>query len=1197
MEKLIFAILFLIAETGSIAEIWHNNLYLGGGDYWRKRIRIEITNSSAINFEGEPFTIAIGNSTNQIPLVGAKAEAIRVCSENGVELLWSIYSKNDTKISKGEIPNSARLVIPITISPLAQSGYYVYFDNPSAWRVPEYYDVTTSIMNGSVEEVTDDNPSYWQQDKPDETHRNFLVDENPHSGKKCLKTVVSEGAAPTWISTRQTNIRIHPGSRYKFSGFVRAKNVRGSTGWYLHIGNSENSMLINPMATISGGTFDWREVTAEFTAPTNADRLSVGTVLYGTGTAWFDDAKLIEVSSPVNIVSINSQRLPELKENATKLQWSKKDRNRSLMRLPLRYDNVENQRVGNSLILADLSPVLTRYSRFLNTDGIYAVDSNGKPLDFVRTGKKLFLFSSLEPLSRTCNYLYFPKLPSSTSPAKLTKTDYQFTPNPALPGGDFNRESAQLARSQYLKLLNSSVNLVKNGDFESGSTVADFWTYGGANGKDATIQTSEGGLFGKRCVAMTIKSNQSKAWIGLRQTIPIKGGKSYFYSCWVRCSNVVNGAITLHAHSKNSRGEVCKNGGYLSVGENISGSRDWTLLSGILVMPVEAQIVELHLTTDRSGEIYYDGVVLAEIREASSLPLEWNPEIEKDDLIVWQTPSIIKVFRDDITVTRISTPYISAAKNEREPMQLAIRSSKNMEIQIKCAPPKHTSGTELPQPEIGIVDYIPIDYVSGYYQDNSSEWIRKKPSHPGGSDGWTGYWPDPILPVNQFTLRPNQTQPVWLTFKVPADAKPGDYKGVITLISKNKILKEIPYTAHIWNFELPKNCNVKAIYDVRASVKRWAPEGTSEEELRRAVWDFMAERRLCPDTIRPEPRLLYKDGKVDADFSAFDKSARYYIEKLNFPHFYTPYQFYGFGWGLPPGVKFGEAPYEGKFPYENTDRENLRQQFKQAYQQCLQAYWNHLKTNGWADRCLLYISDEPFDHLDSIKKQMKALCRMIHEVAPSIPIYSSTWHHQPDWDGFITVWGLGHYGIVPPEKLEQIRKGRARILWTTDGQMCIDTPFLAIERLLPHYAFHYGAEGYEFWGFDWLTYDPYEFGWHTFIRQSDQPGKTYWVRYPNGDGYLIYPGKKFGRIKPVPSLRSELAADGCEDYEYLYLLSRLMQKGTIANKEAKQALELARSLVFMPNAGGRFSSQILPEPELVYKVREKIAQTIEKLNQ
>jgi len=222
---------------------------------------------------------------------------------------------------------------------------------------------------------------------------------------------------------------------------------------------------------------------------------------------------------------------------------------------------------------------------------------------------------------------------------------------------------------------------------------------------------------------------------------------------------------------------------------------------------------------------------------------------------------------------------------------------------------------------------------------------------------------------------------------------------------------------------------------------------------------------------------------------------------------------------------------------------------------------------------------------------------MIHEVAPSIPIYSSTWHHQPDWDGFITVWGLGHYGIVPPEKLEQIRKGRARILWTTDGQMCIDTPFLAIERLLPHYAFHYGAEGYEFWGFDWLTYDPYEFGWHTFIRQSDQPGKTYWVRYPNGDGYLIYPGKKFGRIKPVPSLRSELAADGCEDYEYLYLLSRLMQKGTIANKEAKQALELARSLVFMPNAGGRFSSQILPEPELVYKVREKIAQTIEKLNQ
>lgn len=39
------------------------------------------------------------------------------------------------------------------------------------------------------------------------------------------------------------------------------------------------------------GNFDWKEVVLEFIAPKDADRMIVGTVLYGSGTAWFDDVK------------------------------------------------------------------------------------------------------------------------------------------------------------------------------------------------------------------------------------------------------------------------------------------------------------------------------------------------------------------------------------------------------------------------------------------------------------------------------------------------------------------------------------------------------------------------------------------------------------------------------------------------------------------------------------------------------------------------------------------------------------------------------------------------------------------------------------------------------------------------------------------------------------------------------------------
>ena len=141
---------------------------------------------------------------------------------------------------------------------------------------------------------------------------------------------------------------------------------------------------------------------------------------------------------------------------------------------------------------------------------------------------------------------------------------------------------------------------------------------------------------------------------------------------------------------------------------------------------------------------------------------------------------------------------------------------------------------------------------------------------------------------------------------------------------------------------------------------------------------------------------------------------------LKLPHTYTPWYFYCFGWGHLPGKKFGEEPYEGKYPYEGVDRSKLRPAYKKAYQACLKAYWDHMKEKGWDKKCVLYISDEPFDRHEHIIKQMKALCDMIHEVDPRIPIYCSTWKHVPQWDGYLDVWGIGHFGRVMPDKIKQL---------------------------------------------------------------------------------------------------------------------------------------------------------------------------------
>ena len=133
-----------------------------------------------------------------------------------------------------------------------------------------------------------------------------------------------------------------------------------------------------------------------------------------------------------------------------------------------------------------------------------------------------------------------------------------------------------------------------------------------------------------------------------------------------------------------------------------------------------------------------------------------------------------------------------------------------------------------------------------------------------------------------------------------------------------------------------------------------------------------------------------------------------------------------------------------------------------------------------------------------------------------------------------------HY--VTAEDMQQITRSGGRIWYTTDGNFCTETPYLALERLLPWFGYKYGAEAYEFWGVNWLTYNPYKYGWHSYIFESQAPGEESWKRYPNGDGYVIYPGKPIGEDGLIGSIRLKQVREGAEDYEYLTLLGNLIEK-------------------------------------------------------
>lgn len=1148
---------------------WHHPFDRDGGDYWRQRVRVTIENPSPQAVEGRPVSLPMGTEPGSLPIVGARAESIRVCAEDGEEFLYSITNSAGAQQTRGVLAKGSVLTVPMEAKPRMSQILYVYYDNPSAGEVADFLDVRIGLENGDLEQGEGSTPDGWRHDAPDGTHQTSWVREHPQSGTHCLKTIVAEHGEPSWISTRQHEVPIVGGARYRIEGWVAARNVKGMAGWYIHVGNREQPMMVDPMLSAGSGSFDWKKISTTFVAPSTADRADLGTVLRGTGTAWFDNVRLTCLDrKPEYPVKIAAPERVTIRESAADASWTS-DRARNL-RAMVKVIHLGRDSRTNALAAIKLDSLRLRFPAFASPDSLVVLN-RGKQIPFTTRENTLLFPANVSGMSIETYHIY-----------------------------GLDPEHATPASKPEMLQLASKYNLVRNGDFDDGTGLPHGWQVS-APSTDSRVKMGfddpNRSDLGRRCARMIVPDEVPAGWRGWVQEVAVRPHRTYLISGAVKCANVKEGEVRIHVHRRRGDGEYVEQEPILSIGSPIHGTTDWTMMSGVMTMPADTAKLQIHLTMDRSGTVWHDSILVAEVLPAKLTALEHRPNRRSESVQVWPMPAVRKVFREDIPPNSATAAAVSLARNEREVLQIAVRSPvARRAVKIQADPPVGPRNARLPAPEIGVVGYVPIDHPTDYYQSKTPAWHRKYPRGGGQSDGWAGDWPDPVLPRSQFDLEMNATQPLWLTFRTDSQTTPGAYQGTIRLVEGSTTLATIAYTVQVWDYTLPETSHLKAIYDIGPGPGGERYWRASPSELYSQVAPFMASRRTSSNRIQPDPDFSYEGGVARADFREFDRAATLYFEKWKLPHSYMPNLFYVFGWGFPPKAVFGEAPYDGPPPFENVDRSKLRANYKKAYQACLRLFWTHVKEKGWSDRFVLYISDEPFYDREPIRIQMKALCAMIHEVDPKIPIYSSTWHHVPEWEGSLDIWGIGHYGVVAPETMSALRKSGARVWFTTDGQMCTDTPYCAVERLLPYYCFAHGAEAYEFWGVSWLTHDPYRFGWHAYINQSDAPGQSYWVRYPNGDGYLLYPGSPVGVVGPVTSIRLEQAREGIEDYEAMYLLQTLLDKrlgDESLRKRAMNALDAARSLVPIPNAGGRYSSRILADPALPGKIRDEVSRVIE----
>jgi len=1162
------------------SENWHQ-LYVPGGGYWKKRIGIDVGNQSSYELMGEPISLKVGKNKGEIDLAGVEVREIRVCDDNGNEFLFNIVDLDGKFIQEGKVPEGAQFIFPIELKVGEEKRYYVYFDNPKAWPVPEFWEVTIGTANSGFEE-----DGWW------DWRNSQRVTDKSYSGKASVKLTSSgknsEGPFTPMLAVPQDRNFIG-----KISFYYNAEITRGTYYVSMFFFDKRGNPITgvrgpgDPHSHIdifhtSASSIGWKKFTcsfgrkgtgADFTIPEETEKIRLRGCFWATdgvntGIVWLDDFVIegLDKPSPSVTVKVNPVEESKLKVAGENAKWFEEKGGNWEYRVPVEIINTKNEYLKNVMVMTSMTKLKVMLGKHFNESSMRITDPSGKVVSHFIMDDKIFFVGNVPAMTIVYYYIYLSK-------------------NPAIKTG---------AGGSYEQLLSSKANLVQNPDFEDGSShwrsEVELGKEGGKAiyGSDPNVkyELSSPGKFGKYCVKMDVGEKAPTGWRGWRQEVPVKPNTTYLYAGYVKTEDIV-GQVSLHAHLHDSEGKLC-GVKYLSTRSNISGTNDWQLLSMVFTTPPEIASVELHLTMDAKGKLWHDGIVLCEVIEGIAKDMQYRTPPGTGAFMVWPVNPIVKVFQDDIPQDLPAELKVQLARNEKEPLQICLRSTKILKnLEIKVDTPRNASGDKLENVRIDRVGYVPVDVATNYFSSSLPPWRRIIPTGDTYSDGWAGWWPDPLLPAKPFDLEPGKTQPLLITFATSKNTKPGDYTGTIKIVSEGKILKTIPLKVTVWNFELSNESHLTALFDLKNG-PGW---NFVNSETRPQWYKFMSEYRVCADNILPCPEIKYKNGQVTLETAEFDRAASYYFDELKMRIAYLPLEFYSFGWGFEP------KPYKG-FKYPSPE-------YKDAYQKCLKALWEHLKSKGWGKKFILYISDEPHFYDKEISKriieQMQWLCNMIHEVSPEIKIYSSTWRYCPEWDGYLDVWGVGSYGCFPVEEMEkQVKKGKT--LWfTTDGQMCLTTPYCAIERLLPYYCFKYGVSGYEFWGFSWWTFNPYKFGWHRYLPHVFKPGdKPIGVRYPSIDGFLAYPGWLIGEKGPLSSIRLEQVREGMEDYEYMYILKTRIEEAKKKGKDtatAEKVLQKAMDLVSIPNAGGTKSTKILPNPDAIFIIRNDLAQEIMKLGE
>lgn len=384
-------------------------------------------------------------------------------------------------------------------------------------------------------------------------------------------------------------------------------------------------------------------------------------------------------------------------------------------------------------------------------------------------------------------------------------------------------------------------------------------------------------------------------------------------------------------------------------------------------------------------------------------------------------------------------------------------------------------------------------------------------------------------------------QPVWMTVNVPSNAKPGKYRGKLTVSSSNAKSRSLPVELIVSDHILPPDSDWAFHLDLWQnpySVARYENVPLWSEahfEAMRPVMRMLAEagQKSVTATIMSRPwngqtedafgSMVTKIRRIDGtwlyDYTIFDR----WVEFM-------------FSLGIDKQINcYSMIPWALEFDYydqatsSNTTIQATpgSQEYNEYWGSFIADFARHLKSKGWFEKTMIAMDERPME-------SMQAVLSLIRNIEPGFKISLAGNYHEP----------INHEiadfseGFAPKKEFPESAKAKRKELGlTTTFYTCcaeahpnmfvISNPDEA--AWLGWFAQADGYDGYLRWAYNSWTLDPL----------TDARFRT----WPAGDCFVVYPG---GR----GSVHLAKLTEGIQDFEKVRILRAQWQK---EGNEAKLA--------------------------------------------